>query len=192
MVGFPGGDGWLYAFEPKTGELFWKFDCNPKNAFYKLGPGATRNDFIGTPVIHDNKLYIGVGQDPEHRFGVGHLWCIDITKTPKNKDKDLSPVNDNFDPKAAVNKDSALVWHYGGMRPADMREDRLYYFCRTMSTCAVHDGLCYTADLDGYVYCFDAKTGEKYWEEDTQAQIWSSPYWVDGKDFIGNDDKIMY
>ncbi len=38
-----------------------------------------------TPVIWENKLYIGVGQDPEHNKGVGHLWCIDITKEPKTR-----------------------------------------------------------------------------------------------------------
>jgi len=32
QVIFPGGDGWLYSFEPKTGELLWKFDCNPKDS----------------------------------------------------------------------------------------------------------------------------------------------------------------
>ncbi|MBI1913770.1 MAG: PQQ-binding-like beta-propeller repeat protein [Planctomycetes bacterium] len=192
MVIFPGGDGWLYAFEPKSGELLWKFNCNPKDSFYVLGPRATRNDFIATPVVHDNNLYVGVGQDPEHKTGVGHLWCIDSTKTPKNEDKDLSPVDDNFDPKAQVNKDSALVWHYGGKRPNRKRGERANFFDRTMSTCAVHDGLCYVADLYGSVYCFDAKTGEKYWEEETKAPIWSSPYWVDGKVFIGNDDGVMY
>src|SRR5262249_28572432 len=67
MVIFPGGDGWLYAFEPKSGELLWKFDCNPKTATYELGPKATRNDFIGTPVVYEDRLYIGVGQDPEHK-----------------------------------------------------------------------------------------------------------------------------
>ena len=97
--------------------MLWKFDCNPKGTKYKLGSGATRNDFVSTPVVWENKLYIGVGQDPEHKKGIGHLWCIDITKTPKNKDKDLTPVNNNFDPKAAVNKDSGLVWHYGGKAP---------------------------------------------------------------------------
>src|SRR5262249_20270063 len=30
MIIFPGGDGWVYAFKPDTGELLWKFDCNPK------------------------------------------------------------------------------------------------------------------------------------------------------------------
>ena len=31
-----------------------------------------------------------------------------------NKDADVSPVNDNFDPRAEVNKRSALAWHFGG------------------------------------------------------------------------------
>ena len=43
--------------------------------------------FVSTPIIHDNKLYIGVGQDPEHKKGVGWLWCIDITKKPATKDR---------------------------------------------------------------------------------------------------------
>ena len=30
QVIFPGGDGWIYSLEPETGELIWKFDCNPK------------------------------------------------------------------------------------------------------------------------------------------------------------------
>ena len=25
-------------------------------------------------------VYVGVGEDPEHGEGVGHLWCIDPTK----------------------------------------------------------------------------------------------------------------
>ena len=80
MIIFPGGDGWIRAFNPADGTLLWKFDCNPKSSFYVLGPRATRNDFVSTPVVWENKLYIGVGQDPEHLKGVGHLWCIDITK----------------------------------------------------------------------------------------------------------------
>lgn len=198
MVIFPGGDGWIYAFKPNSGELLWKFDCNPREAFYVLGPRATRNDFIGTPVVYDDKLYIGVGQDPEHKEGVGHLWCIDITKTPKNADKDLSPaakkVGEKFesilDPKAPENKDSGLVWHYGG--PTKFGEDRIYYFGRSMSTCAIADGLLYTTDLGGYVYCIDAKTGERFWEFETNAAIWGSPYVVDGRVLIGTDDGVLY
>src|SRR5439155_4293841 len=75
QVVFPGGNGWIYSFTPE-GKLIWKFDCNPKDAKYELGAKGTRNDFLATPVIYKNRVYIGVGQDPEHLPGVGHLWCI--------------------------------------------------------------------------------------------------------------------
>lgn len=190
MIIFPGGDGWVYAFKPESGELLWKFDCNPKNSVYELGGKGTRNDFVSTPVIYDNKLYIGVGQDPEHDKGVGHLWCIDITKTPSNPQKDLSPVNDNFNPAAPVNKNSGLVWHYGGNAPPDY--DRNYYFGRTMSTVAVHEGLLYTAEYDGFVHCLDAKTGKKYWQHDMEADTWSSTFVADGRVYIGNENGQLF
>lgn len=189
QVIFPGGDGWLYAFEPRTGKVIWKFDANPKSSFYVLGGKGTRNDFVATPVIYDNKVYIGVGQDPEHKDAVGHLWCVDITK-----EGDVSPelVTDDskFPPKTKPNPNSAVVWHYGGVDPNG--QDRNYFFGRTLSTCAVHDGLCYAADLTGIFYCFDAKTGQKYWDHNMKSQTWCSPYWVDGKVYMGNDDGIIY
>jgi outer membrane protein assembly factor BamB len=191
MIIFPGGDGLIRAFDPRSGELLWKFDCNPKGSVYVLGPEGTRSDFVSTPVVWENKLYIGVGQDPEHKKGVGHLWCIDITKKPKNPDKDLSPVNNNFDPKAEVNKDSGLVWHYGGDAP-ESDEERQWVFGRTLSTCSVHDGLCYEAEYDGWVHCLDARSGQLYWRHSMKADTWSSPYWVDGKVYIGNENGAMH
>jgi outer membrane protein assembly factor BamB len=189
QVIFPGGDGWLRAFEPDSGKFLWKFDCNPKGARFILGGRATKNDFLATPVVWEDKLYIGVGQDPEHDEGIGHFWCVDLVKAtrfgPQIKDGDVSPVNDNFDPRAAVNIRSALGWHYGGQAAADA--DRNYRFGRTLSTAAVHDGLVYACELAGYFHCLDAHTGEKYWEHNMEAASWSSPYWVDGKIYQGND-----
>jgi outer membrane protein assembly factor BamB len=189
QVIFPGGDGWMRGFEPQTGQLIWKFDCNPKSAVYKLQGKGTRNEIIATPVVHDNKVYVGVGQDPEHLFGVGHFWCIDITKKG-----DISPVNDNFDPKAEVNKNSGLVWHFGGVAD-DETADKLghnFNFGRTISTAAVHDGLVYISELEGYLHCLDANTGKQYWEHNLGDQVWGSPYWVDGKVYLGSDDGSMY
>lgn len=198
VIIFPGGDGWVRGFNPKNGELLWKFDCNPKDSIYVLGPEATRNDFVSTPVVWENKLYIGVGQDPEHKKGVGHLWCIDITKEPKNTDKDLSPATKPgakksdppqtiFDPKDPANKGSGLVWHYGGVAP-EGDEEREWVFGRTMSTCSIHDGLLYEGEYDGWLHCLDAKTGKMHWRHSLGADTWSSPYWVDGKIYIGNDN----
>lgn len=158
QVIFPGGDGWLYSFVPETGELIWKFDCNPKDAVWELGGAGTRNNLIATPVVWENKVYIGVGQDPEHGESIGHLWAIDATK------------------KGDVTE-SAVVWHRGG-------ED----FNRTISTVAIHDGLLYAADLSGFLYCLDANTGEHFWTYDAFAAVWGSPYVVDGKVYLGDED----
>ena len=155
---FPGGDGWVYAFVPETGKLLWKFDCNPKESVWELGGSGTRNNIISTPVIWDNKVYIGVGQDPEHGESIGHWYAIDATK------------------RGDITK-SGEVWHRGN-------ED----FNRTMSTAAIHDGLMYIADLSGFVYCWDANTGEEYWKYDAFAAIWGSPYYADGKVYIGDED----
>src|SRR5262249_30887183 len=148
QVIFPGGDGILRGYDPKSGKVLWSFDCNPKSAVYKLGGKGTKSDFLATPVVYENKVYIGVGQDPEHDEGVGHLWCIDLDKATQ-VGGDVSPVKDNFDPKAPENKKSALVWHYGGpVAQKDQKKvGRNYYFGRTMSTCAVHEGLVYAAEL---------------------------------------------
>ena len=158
QVLFPGGDGWLYSFNPKDGELLWKFDLNPKGSEWQLGGRGTRNNVISTAVIHDDKAFIAVGQDPEHGEGPGNLWAIDATKSG-----DVTS--------------TAVVWHRGG-------ED----FHRTMSTAAIKDGLMYIADLSGFVYCLDVKTGEEVWKYDAFAAIWGSTFLADGKIYIGDED----
>ncbi len=192
QVIFPGGDGWLRAFEPKTGKLIWKFDCNPKDSFYVLGSKATRNDFVNTPVIYKDKLYIGVGQDPEHEEGVGHFWCIDQVKATK-LGGDVSHKKDIFDPDNPVNKNSALSWHYGGAGdPKDRIPGWNYLFGRTMSTACVHDDIVYIPDLGGVLHVLDANTGKRLWHFETFAPIWSSPYYVDGKVLLGTFDEVLY
>jgi outer membrane protein assembly factor BamB len=159
QVLFPGGDGWLYSFEPETGKLLWKFDLNPKGSKWELGGRGTKNNVISMAAIHDGIIYIGVGQDPEHGEGGGNLWAID----PAGKSGDIT--------------ESGAVWHRGG-------ED----FHRTMSTASVKDGLVYIADLSGFVYCLDAKTGQEYWKYDAFAAIWGSTWVADGKVYIGDED----
>ena len=193
QIVFPGGDGWIYAFDPQ-GTLIWKFDCNPKDSKYELQGKGTRSDFIATPAIYKNRVYIGVGQDPEHNTGVGHLWCIDMTKKG-----DVSPelVTDNtvFPPKTKPNPNSAKVWHYGGIinNAAEAKKlRRNYYFGRTMSTCAIHEDILYISELSGLLHCLDANTGKPHWEFESGGQIWSSPYYADKKVYLGNDTGTVY
>ena len=158
QVVFPGGDGVVYSLEPETGELIWKFDCNPKESVWELGGRGTRNSIIATPVVYNDRVFIAVGQDPEHGEGVGHLWAIDATQTG-----DVT--------------ESAGVWHFGNKD-----------YSRTMSTVAIQNGLLFTADLSGFVYCLDAETGQHHWTYDTFAAIWASTFVADGKVYIGDED----
>jgi outer membrane protein assembly factor BamB len=151
---FAGGDGWLRSFEPQTGKVLWQFDVNPKESLWKQGRGD-RNNIIATPVVFDNKVFISVGQDPEHGEGVGHLYAVDGTKRG-----DIT--------------ESGLAWHHP--------------FRRTISTVAISEGVVYAANFSGFLHALDLKTGELLWEHDLLAAVWGSPYVVDGKVLIGDED----
>jgi outer membrane protein assembly factor BamB len=195
QVIFPGGDGWLRAFEPKTGKLLWKFDGNPKGAKWELGGTGDKSDFVNVaPVVAGGRVYIGMGQDPEHFTGIGHLWCIDLKKAvefgAKNKDADVSPVNNNFDAAAAANKTSALAWHFGG-EVKRQNAARDFLFGRTLSCVCVVGDVLYAAELHGLVHCLDARTGKRYWVYDTKGSIWGSAYYADGKVFLANEMDVF-
>jgi len=67
------------------------------------------------------------------------------------------------------------VWHYDKIR-------------RAISTAAIADGLVYIASFSGYLHCLDAKTGQEYWTHDVLAAVWGSPFIVDGKVYLGDED----
>lgn len=99
-----------------------------------------------------------MGQDPEHGEGPGHLYAIDGTQRG-----DIT--------------EHGRIWHVGGDA-----------FHRSMSTVAIADGLLYAADLSGFLYCLDAATGKRHWRYDALAAIWGSPFVVDGKVMLGDED----
>ncbi|MDY3555491.1 PQQ-binding-like beta-propeller repeat protein [Gemmata sp. JC717] len=195
-VVFPGGDGWLYGFTPDKGEVLWKFDCNPKGTVYDLGGTGNRNDFIGTPVVYEGRVYIGVGQDPEHSSGIANFYCLE-PKKGKTGDisKHLEDRKKGADGKDEVgekpNPNSCEVWRYGWEEKRKW-SPRDFKFGRTMSTACIVDGIVYISELNGYIHCLDAKTGESYWQYDTKASIWGSPCYVDGKVFLAVESGDLY
>ena len=209
QVIFGGGDGWVYSFDPQgsadgKSKLLWRFDANPKESKWELMGKGTRNNIIATPVIYDGKVYVAVGQDPEHGEGVGHLWCIDPTKrgdvspqlafnakepeTPIAHKRVQAVVPEDGD-ITRPNPNSAVVWHYDGH---DQDEDGELSFEETMhrscGTVAIKDDVLYIADFSGLFHCLDAKSGKVNWTYDMLSAAWGSPLIVDGKVYIGDED----
>ena len=209
QVIFAGGDGWIYSFRADRStdgeaELLWKFDGNPKDSKWILNGLGTRNNVIATPIIHEGFVYVTMGQDPEHGSGIGHLWCIDPTRSgdvsPQLavlRDKPTEPIPhkriqavvESEGEIAVPNPNSAAVWHYStydqnGDGQIDFEEE----MHRSCGTVAVADGLLFISDFSGLFHCLDARTGKVHWSFDMLAQAWGSPLIVEGKVYIGDED----
>jgi outer membrane protein assembly factor BamB len=181
QVIFAGGDGVIYSFVPETGALLWKCDCLP--ARKERREEETNNQFVGTPVVVGDRLYAGMGLVPDGpiRTRWSYFLCLDITK---KGDVSLK----SYDAKSVENKGSALVWAFGG--PVQPRPERgpTAYFGRTVSTAAVHQGLAYITEENGYLHCLDAATGSRIWIYDLEVSLFGSPYLVDNRVFVGTDE----
>jgi outer membrane protein assembly factor BamB len=186
QVIFPGGDGWVYAFEPDTGKELWRFDCNPKAAIWEMGGAGDRNYIVATPVVADNSVIIAVGQDPEHGDGVGHLWRIDATKSG-----DISAEIGEMGQPGQPNPNSGAIWHYGGSdddQGSVTGEANEPIMRRTIATAAVAGDLVFIPDIAGFFHCVDWKTGERVWAHDLMTGIWGSATVVAGHVLIGTED----
>jgi outer membrane protein assembly factor BamB len=181
-----GGDGVLYAFdaEPKAGDgskitpvlpgpeasrtedkelnylkKVWWFDCNPPEYKpFKYPAAEGPSEINATPVFYQGRVYVAIGQDPEHGEGVGRLVCVDPTKTG-----DVTG--------------SALVWEYKGIHRS----------ISTVSIDPA-TGLLFVGDFSGFVHCLDATTGKHYWTHDMKAHMWGSTLVADGKVYVGDED----
>ena len=173
QVYFGGGDGILYALDAtpvKEGDSsyikkVWWFDAVPeeykkdkagKPIKYPAAEGPS--EINSTPVFYKNRVYVALGQDPEHGEGVGRLVCVDATKT------------------GDITK-TGLIWDY----------KKIHRSISTVSI-DPETGLLFIADFSGFVYCLDAETGKEYWVHDMQAHMWGSTFVADGKVYVGDED----
>ncbi|HMP82071.1 MAG TPA: PQQ-binding-like beta-propeller repeat protein [Verrucomicrobiota bacterium] len=173
LILFGGGDGICYAFDalPENPgddgklKIVWKYDCNPpeykadkdgKPIKYPAAEGPS--EINATPVFWKDRVYVAIGQDPEHGEGVGHLVCIDATKT------------------GDVTK-SATIWSYKGIHRS----------ISTVSL-DPETGLLFVGDFSGFIHCLDAETGKLYWTHDMKAHMWGSTFVADGKVYVGDED----
>lgn len=142
----------------------WWFDANPPEYKVREGKPVKYPDAEGpseinaTPVFYKNRVYVAIGQDPEHGEGVGRLVCVDATKT------------------GDITK-SGLIWDYRGIHRS----------ISTVSI-DPGSGLLFVGDFSGFVHCLDAETGQHYWTYDMKAHMWGSTLVADGKVYLGDED----
>jgi outer membrane protein assembly factor BamB len=160
QVYFGGGDGVLYALDTTPTKAddtslikkVWWFDAVPPEYKVKDGkpikyPAAEGpSEINSTPVFYKNRVYVPIGQDPEHGEGVGHLVCVDATKT------------------GDITK-TGLIWSYKGIHRS----------ISTVSIDPT-TGLLFVGDFSGFIHCLDAETGKLHWTHDMKAHMWGSTF----------------
>jgi outer membrane protein assembly factor BamB len=171
---FGGPDGWIYGFRKESIEddegfqildEAFRFDANPPEYRERNGM-QIRYATVGGPseVIGTPVVYDGkvyAAIGQDPEHGEGVGNLVCIDPT-----------------KEGDTTDTALIWNYQEIN-------------RSLSTPSIVDDLLYIADYSGFVYCFDAQTGELYWKHDTLSHIWGSTLVADGKVFIGNEDGFL-
>lgn len=210
MVVWGGGDGYAYAFDAvpvKDADGFgilkelWRVDLNPPQyrrdadgqpIKYATPPGPS--EAISTPVFHDGKVYIGIGQDPEHGIGVGAWTCIDLVTgkllwqyTGINRTISTASVHDGL----VYIADYAGVVHCLDADTGQIKwthDTQAYIWGSTL----VADGKVLIGNEDGYLTILQAKGGDKnvLAEIEFPAPIYSSPIIAHGTLYIATQSHL--
>lgn len=166
QVIFPGGDGFLYGFEPTTGRQLWKLDCNipgaldqHKKDFLVARRLNSRFGFLAKPVVHGDMLYVALND------------CIE-SRVPL--------------PLLAIKLDGpggqpGIVWQFDD--PA---------FKGTLTAVAVDGGLLFVTGADCTLFALDALTGHECWRAKMDADVgfYASPVIYRGRVYAGGESTV--
>lgn len=164
LIFFCGGDGLVYAFEPLPQDLagdtvrhlkrVWKFDCDP------TAPKENVHEYVGNRVESPSNI-MGMPvfyKDRIYVCGGGDFWW---------------------------GKSEAFVKCIDASRTGDITADGEIWSQplqrHACSTPAIFQNLVFVGDLGRRVCCFDADTGELYWEHRMRGPVWSTILVADGK-----------
>lgn len=214
MVIFGGGDGWCYGFDLETKKdeegfdvlkEFWRYDCNPPE--YRIGKDGVPikyaepegpSEVVGTAVAYKDKVYVCVGQDPEHGPGVGMLSCIDPSMRGDISGKAVwtfRGIERSMSTPSIVD-DLLYVCDYAGrVYCVDATDGKLHWQFDTKGhiwgSTLVADGKVYVANEEGEVYILAAgKELKEIGVVEFPAPIYSSPVAANGTLFIASQSHL--
>jgi outer membrane protein assembly factor BamB len=210
MIIWGGGDGYAFGFEAKPVEdkaegisvlkEIWRYDCNPPEYRKKEGQPIKYATFrgpsevIATTVLHENRVYAVIGQDPEHGDGVGRLNCIDPTKTGDQSGKPIWTFNDIGRSISTPSIANGLVFqaeYDGDLHCIDAKTGKQLWVHETQSriwgSTLVADGKVFLPTEDGVLHILGATKEKKVLgTADFRAPIYSSPVVANNVLFIAS------
>ncbi len=214
LVFFGGGDGECYAFDAqpvKEGDTahlkkVWWYDCNPPERKIRNGKPIKYpapegpSEINATPVFWKNRVYVAVGQDPEHGEGVGILHCIDATKTGDvthtgklwsfdQINRSLSTVSITPDGLLFINDFSGFLYCL------DAETGHVYWThddkAHKWGSTLVADGKVYLGDEDGDFRIFAASREKKLlFQTNLNAPVYSTPVAANGVLFVASSSHL--
>ena len=169
LIFFCGGDGVVYAFEPlpqdtiegevQTLKRVWRFDCDPTAPKEDVHRFVRNRQESPSNIMGMPVFY----KDRIYVTGGGDFWWGKTEAFVKCIDAT----------QTGDITESGQVWSQPLQRHA-------------CTTPAIHNDLVFVGDLGRKLYCFDANTGELYWEHSMRGEVWSSILVADGKLYVGS------
>jgi len=181
---FGGPDGFCYGFDPvpvKDEEGFgilkelWRYDCNLPEYRYEDGDESKPRKYatargpsevIATPVFHDGRVYVSIGQDPEHGEGVGNFSCIDAKTGAKVWDY---PIHRSISTCSVADGLVYVADYSGFLYCFDAKTGKLYWKHDTVAaiwgSTLFADGKVYLGNEDGILTVFHTVPMKKLADE---------------------------
>jgi outer membrane protein assembly factor BamB len=210
QVFFGGPDGVLYAFDPepvKEGDdlllkKIWWCDANPAGYRTKKYPaGDGPSEINATPVFYKNRVYVAIGQDPEHGEGIGNLVCVDATKTGDITKTGIIWSYDKIHRSistCAISPDGLLfVGDFSGfLHCLDAETGKVYWVhdlqAHIWGSPLVADGKVYIGTEDGTLAVFAASKEEKLISKiEVGEPIYSTPVAANGTLYVQTNNRLF-
>jgi outer membrane protein assembly factor BamB len=136
--------------------VVWKFNCLAPATYDPAWQGKKLKEAetIASPVFYKNRIYMTIGNDLKDSGDKASPGRLVCIDATKTGDI----------------TETGKVWSFDDIR-------------NTACTPAIADGLLYTGDAAGNIYCLDADTGKPYWKHNT-SPVWGSPLVADGKVYV--------
>lgn len=184
----------------------WWYDCNPperraNDPIHKYPAPDGPSEINATPVFWHDKVYVAVGQDPEHGEGVGILNCIDATKTGDvTKSARLwsyDKIHRSLSTVSITPNGLLFIGDFSGfVHCLDANTGRVYWVhdmkAHMWGSTLVADGKVYCGDEDGDLVVFAAKKEKQILSTvNLGAPIYSTPVAANGVLYVHSNTHLF-